>query len=642
MLAKKKIKAEIINSHNNSSSYNNSISIVFLLFQLIVLGSILSTTNMDIFLSAKPFSKISINGFDVDVAFKVIYIIIPFILLLFHYFILFNFELHYTKFKNKVGSKFCHPFLLNIFLFKKDRGYNKKFFSILVYLLFFLMPLLLFLLILIKISKYQSNLIFIFHFLFFIIDFIIVVKHFNKLRKPFSFIGFLSKFHFVLLLLAVFHLVLYCFILSEILPTKFIQNRFYSNILPILIIENEIISGESPLEKLIADGSLLYSSGHLNLKNRNFKYAQFSNLSFNKIDFRKSDLSNSNLNNIECWDCILQFSVLNNIDCNNCAFLWSDLRNISMQNIKFKETINFSNSNIEGCNFGQIIFPNSNFTKTKASGTIFTGSKLNGANFKNADLSNSNFIASEVTWANFSCSNLKYANFTGAALDHSIFSGANLYRTKFYAVEFYKGDLSFTDLRYTLLQGAYLSDAKFEGSIFQDMKFKNIEKYCQKVYEKYNKSGYSFYNLRGSILNRSTGKILIIEGSDGECIFYPEKIFHYDSAKYFNYVDSVSVLLNTTIVSIDTAPGIKRPSLVENFAQRMKNAKYRYDTALVMKYYLPNTIKPLIGKQNLGKYIELLETNILDKHAAINCMIDNYTEFSNNNISLKIGNIDLN
>jgi len=632
-------KSEIITATNFSSSFNNKLSIIFIVFQTILLGSILSTTNVDILLSVMPFSKISFSGLDVQIPFMVIYVLLPIALLIIHFFLLLNFTMHFKKISNSsINVNFTYPFFLNFFNSNQINSTKKTFYGLIVYFLFFWMPLCVFLLILVIISKYQSNLLFTFHITFLLADFFIVDFYTKTVSNNLKFRGFYRVFHFTILFVAILHFTVYISIVNEKLPVSAVHNKCYSFALPILTIENEVFSMESPLAKLMADERILYSSGYLNLKNRSFKYSNFKNLSFYKADFRNSGFSKSILSELTFTDCNLQHSNIRDAIFDKTKFIRSDLRNTNVQKAIFVAPVDFSGSNIESCNFTEKNLSNSDFSETSAEAAIFAGSKLNNARFTKAKLNNSNFIASEAQWADFSCANLKFASFTGAALDHSTFEGADLYRTEFYAADFYKGNLSYTDLRYTLLQGAFLSDAIFNGSILQDMVYEHLDEFSKNAYQYFKNQRYSFFNLRGTFLERSTGNILIVKIANGHSNLFHEKIFYIDSSWCFGFCDSVAQSFIFHIESIDTTQIAESLDLVGNFRQRMVAAKARFDTDPAMKYCLPKSIQAIKGSTQLGKYLKILEQGMATKPDVINCLIDNYTKFANDRISNELIN----
>ncbi len=592
-------KNEIVAAINYSSSFNNKLSIIFIVFQTILLGSILSTTDVDILLSVKPFSKISFSGFDVQIPFMVVYVLFPVALLLIHFFLLLNFTMHFRKIScNSTNVNNLYPFFLNFFNSHYLNSTKKTFYGLIAYFLFFWLPLFVFLLILIIISKYQSNWLFLFHIVFLLADFIIVVFYTKALSGNLKFKSFYWLFHYAILLVALLHFTVYIILVNEKFPVNYAHNRFYSFALPVLTIENEVISRKFPNEKVMGDNQVLFSSGYQNLKNRSFKYSNFKNLSFYKADFRNSDFSNSQMSEMVFDECILQAANFRLATCLHSGFIKSDLKGVN-----------------------------------------FSGSKINGSKFTDVVLENAIFIASDATWVDFFYSDLKHADFTGSALDHSSFKGVNLFRTKFYAADFYQGDLSFTDLRYTLFQGANLMEVNFDGSIFVDLNFQNMGVNCRNMYKLYIDKGYSFFNLRGAMMPRAKGKILMVKNPDEKCIFYNEKIYYPDTTKFAHFVDSLNKLLSSDIVSIDTISGAVRPSLAENFKKRMLASKLRYDTASDEEYRLSPSIA-IITSDSIKPYLELLKKQGVESPNIVTSLINNYSEVAKDSIYLRFKAIE--
>lgn len=428
-----------------------------------------------------------------------------------------------------------------------------------------------------------------------------------------------------------------CFIVEfdKIMRGSFIENSGFLNnidedILPIINLEYDDVSGISQLEELFASKNKVFSSGYLNLRNRSFKYAKLNGLKFRKVNFRGTDFSNAKISGSSFSDCVLLETKWESTSLRGCELDMVVLERVSFSNTIFLDSVSFTNSNLKGCDIRNIEIPNSDFSNTNCLGINFSGGKLNGAVFKSSNLGYSKIIGAELDWADFSCSNVEQVDFTGASVENSKFAGANLYRAKFYGTMCYKSDFSFTDLRYTHFQGSELRKAIFNGAIFYVMKPEILSKKNESPFEYYQKKGYSLSNIKGAITANADGYVLKYEDGN-ELILFNDWIYRLDKNKFEKYIDSLETIIKSELISNDTNPGQRRQFLYENFRDRMLKSYDRFVVDTSFNTWQPSNIQ-FYGVTEMNLYLNKLDKERVGTNHEIKCFINSIHMSDNDSI----------
>ena len=175
----------------------------------------------------------------------------------------------------------------------------------------------------------------------------------------------------------------------------------------------------------------------LDLQNRNFDYADFTESSLPKVDLRYASLKQA-------------------------VLVKSRLDHAQMQYIQ-AENANLSGATLTGAYLIVAKLTGANLNNATLTGAYLGAAKLTGANLNNATLTGAYLGAAKLTGADLSeamltSANLQSATLTGADLKNATLAGANLWNAT----------LTGANMRYAKLTGADLSDVKLTGADLSD------------------------------------------------------------------------------------------------------------------------------------------------------------------------------
>jgi len=380
------------------SKQNRNRIILLLTITIYSFLAVLGTTDKDIFLLnpiQMPLTKISLPL----IAF---YVVIPLFILALHFNTLYMFN-NDRKFIEKASDKLP----LSIF----DKGHKNHILNWIISFFIYFVPLITLFTFFIRFSDYQSLGWTAYHVIIIMFDIVLI----GSFKKYFTYtIGIL-----ILSVSMLFWINMYSFIvekpyinmkISELFPNLELTNRNLNK-----TIDLSLLNAYAKEENIEHSLALLTP---VDMRGRNFLYADFSYSKMYRFDFTNSNISHAKFN-----DAQLPYSIFHNVTAVNADFTGAILSSSDIREM------NAHNSWFGNVNLTQSHMSNSNFTDAHLERIDFTGSYIN-ANFTNARLDNSSFMCTNVS-GNFQDANLKYADFSSSEIGLISFKGAFLADTKF-------------------------------------------------------------------------------------------------------------------------------------------------------------------------------------------------------------------
>lgn len=237
----------------------------------------------------------------------------------------------------------------------------------------------------------------------------------------------------------------------------------------------------------------------LNLRGRDFRYADFTESLLPKADFREingeptnfnnakfnnalligalmieAELKNTNLRKANLQDADLNGANLQGANLINAVLLntqlsSADLRGAKLYDAKLQNA-NLHKANLQGANLNFATLQGTDLSEAKLQGTELNntnlqGAKLNGSYLQNAKLSNANLQNTDLNGAYLLRAKLKNASFQGAKLNNTNLQGADLRKAYLQGTNLNFADLQGADLRGANLQGAQLSTFLFGAQL---------------------------------------------------------------------------------------------------------------------------------------------------------------------------------
>jgi uncharacterized protein YjbI with pentapeptide repeats len=172
----------------------------------------------------------------------------------------------------------------------------------------------------------------------------------------------------------------------------------------------------------------------LNLQNRNFDYADFTELSLPKVDLRYASLKHAKLTYTQLVQAQLESAHLADADMTRVNLTGADM----------------SNATLTGANM----------IVATLTGVAMHSADLTGADMSNANLTGANMIVATLTGANMTDATLTGANMTDATLTSADMSDVNLT-----GADMSNANLTGADMSRTTLTGADMTGANLTGAI---------------------------------------------------------------------------------------------------------------------------------------------------------------------------------
>jgi len=437
-----------IKSIEQSSVKNNKLLIIFYLSTLYILVSVLNTSDLMLLLPTDTF-KMPLIGFELNLIY--FYVLAPIVLMLLHFNILFNYREHLEKlnaYKGTLTLETIDSSMYNyVYASLKDGSSTGSIVRIVLWLLIYLFPLLVFVAIFQRFADFHHQIITVLHLVILIVDIFLICyylyenSHYHKstwLSYLFSTfiigIGVLELSYFVIF----FYPLVYVEYKAESIPKFKEMGIYYQSVckvhsfflgsdrnedkdcFPRIVVTDEKISNISPstlyipryfvqqesTEERDREKNLILDYGErINLSNRNLRYANLENCILTRADMHGTQLQaaklvRTHLQAVKFDNAQLQDTDMREAKLQNAAILHAKLQRASFIHADMTETYlddsNLSGARMQGSNLVQTYFDNSiltnvNFDSANLVSVSFLDANLKGASFKNAKISNVSF-----------------------------------------------------------------------------------------------------------------------------------------------------------------------------------------------------------------------------------------------------------
>ena len=184
----------------------------------------------------------------------------------------------------------------------------------------------------------------------------------------------------------------------------------------------------------------------LDLRDRNFDYADLSRSSLPKADLRYTSFKRAILRGIRLDAAQLDYAQLDNVDLNGASLVDTKLSNVNLR------SADLSKAELHGAVLQE---------------AHMFGAVLRDAEMHGADLQFAQMHSADLTNAHLSFANLSSAELYGAILQRSNLTGANLVNTKLFGATLRFATLLSADLRSAELPGADLRSVELLGANLQ-------------------------------------------------------------------------------------------------------------------------------------------------------------------------------
>ncbi len=453
---------EIIRILNVSANKNYTWFIFFLTFTFSILISTLNTTDLTLLL---PEHGVKMPLINVELDLLDFFILSPVVLLLLHLNILFNHHKHLEKlyfYKDVVDGSSVDPSLYSFAFFMGNHYFLGRLTNLVLWILLYILPFLVFLIIYIRFADYHHAVITPLHLMIIIFDLIFIVAFINYNNDFYKSKGndlFSSKMNTILryifygIFMSTGYIMIYYFILffypitykaydpsylEEIKTNpyhkkicKVIISRLseHKDCYPRLTVTEEVLAKFSP-DSLNVPRHLSMANIKEELKEQELilKYG------------KRIDLSNRNLRYAD-----LQGNILTRADMTNSQFDAANLRGSHMQAVKL------DNASFIDADLMEAKLQSTDFIRTNLHNTYLIKANMNQTTFTNCNLTDASLQRSQLKQVNFLDSNLVNVDFRNSKLVNTDFSGINLTGTSFHnanvtSSSFYKADLTASDL----------------------------------------------------------------------------------------------------------------------------------------------------------------------------------------------------
>lgn len=501
---------------DDSSGINRNLGLAFISVVIYVLITVGSTT--DLMLVLADDTPIQLPIVNIGIPLLSFYFITPLLLLGLHLNLLINLKQHsntYFRWYDAFGKNISpddkdamlHPFLLNYLLTPTNKNFVYHTTRFLVEGVVFFMPLVVFNVIQLRFSDYQSATYTTVHFLFFLADVYLVfyyraaifnaveAKNIWQLNRENGFLTFsrwlplkktiqklfkkesrpnnLPLFqHLIILFLfwgtiinGVVNTIIVILVSSDKyyetvgeLYTKYSWTPIYT---PRISVIGQDITKKTIHENLNIDyqkysKSIWELDVGIILNNRCLRYAIFS---FSKL--HNAHFSFAKLDSAEFIRAHLQEADFSNTSLNNTNFMSAEMQSAYLGELNLEKT-NFKHCLLNNVNLSGSLLKGIDFSYAQLQGASLHGAKMQGATLFGAQLEGSDLQFASLEGSSFERANLQGADLRGAKLQGVNLNGANLLGA----------DLSFAqlqgaNLQAVNLQGADLSSISLQG-VFLD------------------------------------------------------------------------------------------------------------------------------------------------------------------------------
>lgn len=399
-----------------SSSKNNKLFVVFYLLSVYIFISVLGTTDKMLLLPTDTF-KMPLIGFDLNIIY--FYVLAPLILLILHFNLLFHYHEHLKRldaYKEKFAIETVDSSMYNyVYISLKNGSKKGSAMRVLLWMLIYLFPLLVFVSIFQRFADYHHEVITSLHLLIIWIDIILICTYIYVNAAYFRPTWFSTFFAGLIVFVGVLESSYFIYFFYPLVKSlehftpvtsyekmdpyaKFVCDVHYlflegqgdraQKCYPRIIVRDEKISKISP-STLYIPRYIVKEESVQALKEREREKRLI--LEYGE----RIDLANRNLRYV---------------DLENCILTRADLHNTELQGANLKKThlqaVKLDNAKLQGVNM--------------------MGAKLQDAMILNAQMQEASLIAADMSDAYFDESNLSKVRMMGADLKNIHFDGSDL------------------------------------------------------------------------------------------------------------------------------------------------------------------------------------------------------------------------
>jgi len=463
-----KISEQNMKSLERSSIKNNKLLIFFYLSSLYIFISVLNTTDLMLLLPTDTF-KMPLIGFDLNLVY--FYVLAPLLLVLLHFNILFNYHEHLQKlhaYKGEFSLETIDSSMYNYVYISIKHGLFKGLaLRVLLLLLIYIFPLLVFIAIYHRFAAYHHTWITEWHLFFLGLDIILIFwsiyenKNYSSqsrdnIMRFFSsiMVYILAGVILIVLFLEVSYYYFYFKPLTSTYNSKLIQNYdqqkqdFLRNSVckihhfflepdrnkpidcfpRIIVTETDIakISKASvyipSLFKSNPEKTLILDYGaRINLSNRNLRYSDLHSCILTRADMHNTQLQNANLSKAH----------LQAVKFDNAQLQDADMREAELQKAEF------INTKLQGASFVRANMTESYFEHSNLSTARMSFTRLDKTSFNESDLKSVDFRNAKLNETYFERVDLVGTSFQNAKVSDVTFDEVNLTASDFSKVQFF-------------------------------------------------------------------------------------------------------------------------------------------------------------------------------------------------------------
>ncbi len=488
---------------NLSATKNNNMLIFFFSFGLYVFISVINTSDIALLLPRHSFKMPFI---DFELGLLHFYVLAPLLLLLLHFNLLFN---HYksleklNKYKNKIDLTTINPSLYGFAFAKGNIGWEGFMINLILYILLYFLPLVVFTTTYIRFSDYHHLFITPLHLLILIMDLIFILSSILHVHQYFYFsqekyrllkiiLSFVLFIGIGSAMIGYFYSYYYPMIRTDYDPfyEGAIKKKYSCKLINILfeytgdtgdiVCYPRLIVTEEEMAKISKDAlyipryltmkdidqksiehDLIIKHGtRIDLSGRNLRYAilkgniltranlkntQLQAANLTDAHMQAVDLQNADLTDVVMIDTKLEYAYLGGTNLQRAILSRAQMQNIETFTVEGKNVSNFNNTNMQKVNL--------------------SNANLKYINFENADLREANLTKTNLTGANFTGSSFAHAIITDIKLTDANLTKTDFSKTKFYtyACTIY-GEINKSVCGAPTITGATMTNANLFGS----------------------------------------------------------------------------------------------------------------------------------------------------------------------------------
>ena len=462
-----------------SIKQNRNRVLFFLAFVLYVLLTVLGTTDRDFFFE----SGISFPLLNIKLPLIAFYVVAPIIIILIHFNVLYLYQEHqkllqkHSKIKNFYSSMPLGIFDMPII----TKGTIHTLIKIFTYLVIYIMPLLTLYIHWWHFNKYQSSFYSSLHLLYIAIDtlllsYFLFATKVGKILSALLWVGFTVA---TLLQMAINNEERALSIIYNNFPKlkKDTVKEFTKQYYPHLELSGEhLVSFDynqlKTIQSLEKSKPLALLQPPLNLENRSFKYANFSNALLVCVNLQSAKLQGANLESAKLQESDLQYAQLKG----------ANLESANLQEVNLKlaqlQRANLSEAQLKGANLESANLQESDLSDAQLQRATLIGAQLQGAILWRAQLQGADLWDAELQGAT-----LSEAQLQGVNLREAYLQGATLWRAQLQGAILWRAQLQGADLSEAQLQGAILVFAKLQGADLWDAELQGVDSCESKNYD---------------------------------------------------------------------------------------------------------------------------------------------------------------